>query len=97
MLRGTLQPSSLEEEEEEEEGKPLPWWEEYYCGLGRAACLEEQCSAWRSLSSTDPARVSPGTVLSVLARDPRLTLPRKRDGIKETEHHRGKENNTKFS
>ena len=69
------------------------WWEEYYLSgaqqngsgeVDRVELLAEQRRGWEWLSSRRPGRVRPpGLTLSVLVRDPRLTLPRKRDGIKE--------------
>ncbi|XP_002737579.1 ribonucleases P/MRP protein subunit POP1-like isoform X2 [Saccoglossus kowalevskii] len=65
-----------------EECEKMKWWESYYEDTQNAAVHDRQKEVWKNLKNIrTSSELSPGCVLSLTVKDPRLLLPQKKTKV----------------
>ncbi len=57
------------------------WWTKYYKNETQSKLFENQNQRWKEFKQIEPGFVRSGLITGVTVRDPRVTLPKKRDGV----------------
>ena len=78
VLRHSLEPAKVDGGSDNEQH----WWADYYKDQGKKEGVENSCKVWREWNTA--ATVGAGRVVGIIARDPRVILPRKRNSTELT-------------
>lgn len=57
------------------------WWIKHYKNEIQSNLFENQNQRWKELCQVEPGFVRSGLITAITVRDPRVTLPKKRDGV----------------